>query len=347
MKINLLVLVSLVYLLCFKMAVAQVHPATTAPEQHSSLVKWLSLKEAQALNKTNPKPFLIDVYTDWCGWCKHMMKTTYSNPNIANYINQWYYPVQLDAETHDTIYYRDTMYVNTGTLPRAQHQLAIKLLGPKQSYPTTIFQFDDFKKTSIIPGFLDAQKIEPILIYFVENIWMNASFDDFNKYFNIANYDTAKLYKKVALKKYNFNEALLLNKTTPKKLLVNINADFCNGCNVMLKHSFADSVNVAYLNQNFYLIDFNVAYKDSIKFQNYVFKNDGSNGTNYHQMAFAFTNNNLVLPSTVVIDEQLKPLEVLPRYITAQNLAPILRFYGSNAYLTKNWQQFTADYFKK
>ena len=56
-------------------------------QSEEGLVKWRTITEAQELNKKQPKPFLVDIYTDWCGWCKHMMKTTYSNAGIANYIN--------------------------------------------------------------------------------------------------------------------------------------------------------------------------------------------------------------------------------------------------------------------
>ena len=74
--------------------------------ESEGLVKWLDFKEAQGKKtKLNQKPFLIDLYTDWCGWCKHMMRTTYSNEALANYINTNFYPVKFIAETKDTIEY--------------------------------------------------------------------------------------------------------------------------------------------------------------------------------------------------------------------------------------------------
>ena len=33
-------------------------------------VNWISFEEAVKLTKENPKPMLIDVYTDWCGIVK-------------------------------------------------------------------------------------------------------------------------------------------------------------------------------------------------------------------------------------------------------------------------------------
>jgi uncharacterized protein YyaL (SSP411 family) len=55
-------------------------------------VKWYTLEQAIALNKKEPRKIMIDVYTDWCGWCKKMDITTFNNNVIADYLNSKYYP---------------------------------------------------------------------------------------------------------------------------------------------------------------------------------------------------------------------------------------------------------------
>ena len=35
-------------------------------------VQWISFEQALQKSKTEKRPIFIDVYTDWCGWCKVM-----------------------------------------------------------------------------------------------------------------------------------------------------------------------------------------------------------------------------------------------------------------------------------
>ena len=123
--------------------------------ESDELVKWLSLKEAQEKNKDVSRPFLIDIYTDWCGWCKHMMKTTYSNQALADYINTNFYPVKFNAETKDTIEYNGKIYKPLSKEPKTPHELAIKFLGDKLSYPSTMFVTNNFEYNLLSQGFIE------------------------------------------------------------------------------------------------------------------------------------------------------------------------------------------------
>jgi len=320
---------------------SQNHPVS---EEAPGLVKWLSFKEAFELNKKQPKPFIIDVYTDWCGWCKHMMKTTYSDPGIASYINNWFYPVKFNAETKDSILYEGTTYYNPVKSEKSTHQLALKLLNNQLMYPSTIFANYNSKFMLNSQGYLDTRKIEPMLIFTNENVYLSTPFEEFREQFEKAFFDTAR--SSVEVKKYSFGQALEKQSKEPRMLIVEIYTDWCNGCRVMNKTTFSDTLNADYINKKFYLVDFNAENKDTIHYQGQSYYNNGQNGTPFHQLVMTLLKNNLTLPATVFIDEKLNVVDVIPRYCSPTSMAPVLRFYGNREYKTKKWEEFIKTYKK-
>ncbi|AFL85344.1 thioredoxin-related protein [Belliella baltica DSM 15883] len=64
-------------------------------------INWMTFEEASAATQNNPKMILVDVYTDWCGWCKKMDKETFTDDQVIAYVNDNFYAVKLHAEKED------------------------------------------------------------------------------------------------------------------------------------------------------------------------------------------------------------------------------------------------------
>jgi thioredoxin-related protein len=157
---------------------------TTGGEKKSSKIKWMTFTEAVEACKKNPKKIYIDVYTDWCGWCKKMEATSFDNEVIAKYMNEKYYAVKLNAEMKDTIVFNNYTFVNPNpTVKGSVHQLAASLLSNKMAYPTSVFLDENFGMLQPIQSYLDAKTLEMVLKFYGEEANKTTSWDDFQKSF--------------------------------------------------------------------------------------------------------------------------------------------------------------------
>lgn len=144
-------------------------------------IHWMTMDEVQVAMKKKPKKVFVDVYTDWCGWCKVMDKKTFSNPEVIKYVNQNFYAVKFNAEQKDSLRFNGKMY---GFSPEMRaNTLAVELLNGQLSYPTSVVLEENFANPQAIPGYLDVKTIEKILKYIAGNVYKTKAFPDFDKEF--------------------------------------------------------------------------------------------------------------------------------------------------------------------
>lgn len=147
-------------------------------------VKWLTLKEAEKRLETERKPILIDLYTDWCGWCKVMDKQTYSHAEVVKYINEHFIPVKLDAETKEVLAWKGKAFRYDPNY--RVNSYAVYLTGGQLSFPTTVFLPADGSDPQPVPGFLEPKDIEVLLKYFGEGQYGKTPFQEYFKKFSTS-----------------------------------------------------------------------------------------------------------------------------------------------------------------
>ena len=144
-------------------------------------IKWYSWEEAIELSKENPKKIFIDVYTDWCGWCKRMDKTTFSDPEVSNYINANFYPVKFDAEQKEEILYKGHTLKYVGQGRRGYHELAYSLLDGRMGYPAFVYLDESQNRITISPGYKDQKMMIKELKFIGGELYKEMTFEQYSK----------------------------------------------------------------------------------------------------------------------------------------------------------------------
>ena len=165
-------------------------PGATA-EAAPKRINWMSVQEAYAATQKKPKKFVVDVYTDWCGWCKVMDRETFAKAAIVDYVNENYYAVKLNAEqTADITLGKETFkYVSTGG-GRGINELAAVLLKNQMSFPTTVFLDEKFQMIQPIAGYLEPRTFHQIITYFGSDYYRKEPFDQFKTSTYAKNFQT-------------------------------------------------------------------------------------------------------------------------------------------------------------
>jgi len=119
-------------------------------------LKWYTWEEGYTKATTEKKVLLVDVYTDWCGWCKVMDEKTYADAGIMKQIEKDYVPVKLNPELDGTYKYNSTSY--TG-----RELISVLSANKFSGYPTVFFVNPATKGVVMEVGYKDATSFKIIL----------------------------------------------------------------------------------------------------------------------------------------------------------------------------------------
>ena len=132
----------------------------TGNDTENASINWINIEEAQKLGKDEPRKIFVDVYTDWCGWCKKMDRSTFADKSVVDYVNQNYYAVKLNAESSRKIVF------NGYEMTESSLARSMRVSG----YPTIVFIDEKFESVQPVPGYRNAEQFKKILKEFNGNM---------------------------------------------------------------------------------------------------------------------------------------------------------------------------------
>ncbi len=171
---------------------AKAKAASTNPDAANATggkVNWINITDLESKMKTDKRPVLVDLYTDWCGWCKRMDKATFQHPQVADYVNDNFWAVKFNAETKDDINFKGDTYKFVQSGRRGSNMLSRKLIlgdapSGRMGYPTIAFLDENMDRINAFPGYKDAHNFDEIAHYIKEGKYKDQTLAQYQQTFD-------------------------------------------------------------------------------------------------------------------------------------------------------------------
>ncbi len=308
-------------------------------------IKWLSIEQAGAEFIKKQKPVLIYFYKSHSDSCRKQEKTTFSNPEVANYINILFYPVKIDAETKDSLRFFDGKYYYNSKSTGKVHDLANQLVG-NDTFPALVL----FSRKAVgrtFKGYKNRDEIFRILIYYAEDINLSTDFEDWYKYHK-KGYPPgqSQIITRLKIKWRTLKEANELNKSIPKKTLLNFYNYNKISCTLLRTQTFNNSIIANYLNEKFYSVNIDVFTQDTLEIKGVKYINENKT-YKFHQLPISALEGKMSFPAFIILDEKGNVLGRYQEYMTPEKFELIMTYFGEDTYKTENFEVFKKHFKSK
>lgn len=129
------------------LAAALAHPASAA--------NWQAWNAGLQAAKASGRPVLVDVYTDWCRWCKKMDADVYRRADVDAYLREHFVTVRLNAEGGEAATWQGRAY----TARTLASTFGV------DGYPTTVFLSPTGERLVNVPGYVEPERFLLLLRY--------------------------------------------------------------------------------------------------------------------------------------------------------------------------------------
>jgi len=203
-------------------------------------------------------------------------------------------------------------------------------------------------------GYLDDQHYSYAIPAYELNKLLNRSF--IIKAFNSLN-DTQPIgtsyYQKnlmeslTAVLWMSLPDAERLARKSGKMVLVDVSSEWSGWSKLMHKNTYSSKKIIRYLNENFYTVRFNAESEDPVNFNRLTYQ--GAQTGSFHTLAYSLLEGEMEFPSTVILDEELSVIMVIPGYMDTRKMEVVLHYFSEKAYLktSPSFQEYEQAFLAK
>lgn len=134
-------------------------------------IQWFKYDQGVAKAKAEGKPIVIDFYTDWCGYCKKMDRSTFKDPQVIAFLRDNFVTVRVNGEAQ-------TMVSHEGE--QMSERMLTQTYGVR-GFPTFWFLDSEGKRIGPAPGFKPTETFLPLLRYVGGSHYKTMSYENFLK----------------------------------------------------------------------------------------------------------------------------------------------------------------------